>query len=167
MFVGAILFGLINCILWKPTHRLVSVKISMPLFCYSPHIYVLYMSVKLLSFLSVSNCYNWVLTSFADQRLIHVIFEVLNFESIETVIFWNVTHCSLVPKYWHFRATCFLHLQYKRRQQVPLKHCYLFIYHIIDVTLFKMENLRFIQSSLTRGTLIFPNYFSVKYSKLN
>ena len=60
----------------------------------------------------------------ADQRLIYVTFEVQNFKSIETVIFWNVAHCSLVPKYRHFRGTCSLHLQYKRRQQVPLKHWY-------------------------------------------
>ena len=104
---------------------------------------------------------------FADQRLIHVTSEVRNFKSTETVIFWNVTHCSLVSTYCHFRGTCSLHLQYKRRQQVPLKHWYLFIYDVIDVTLFKMENFRFMQSSLTRGTLIFPDYFSVKYSKLN
>jgi hypothetical protein len=88
MLVGAISFGLINCILWKPTHRPVSVKISMPLFSYSPHIYVLYKSVKLLSLRPVSSCYNLILTTFADQRPIH---EVLNFKSIESVIFWNVT----------------------------------------------------------------------------
>jgi hypothetical protein len=98
----------------------------------------------------------------ADQRLIYVTYEVWNFKSIETVIFWNVTHCSLTAKYWHFRGTCSLHLLYKRRQPVPLKHWYLFIYHVTDVTLFKMENFRFIPSSLTRDTLIFPDYFSVK-----
>jgi hypothetical protein len=72
MLFGAIMFGLVNWISWKPMHRPVFVKISMPLFSYSPHIYVLYKSVKLLSLLSVSSCHNWVLTSFADQRLIHV-----------------------------------------------------------------------------------------------
>jgi len=80
--------------------------ISKPLFSYIPHSSVLYKSVKLLSILSVSSCYNWILTSFADQGpSMWQIYEVLKIKSIETVIFWNVTHCSFIPNYWHFRGT--------------------------------------------------------------
>ena len=68
ILVGAILFGPINCILWKPMHRPLSVKISMPIFSYSLHIYVLYKSVKLLSLLSVSSRYNWILTSYCRSE---------------------------------------------------------------------------------------------------
>ena len=50
MLVGAILFGAIDCTLQKQMHRPLSVKISMPFFSYSPHIYDLYKSVKLLSY---------------------------------------------------------------------------------------------------------------------
>ena len=61
MLVGAI-FYLINYFSWKPIHRPVFVKTSMPLFPIIHTIFILYKSVILLSLLSVSSYYNLILT---------------------------------------------------------------------------------------------------------